>query len=110
MPNDDQRAAEIQKWEDAYALTHNGERPPAGSYPPISNVNVITSTGSMNKLAILALVFSIIGSVVGIVLGHVARSQIRRTGESGAGLALAAIIIGWIGVGIIVIFYATLLR
>ena len=29
----------------------------------------------------------------------VARHQIRRTGEQGAGLALAGLILGWIGVG-----------
>jgi hypothetical protein len=33
---------------------------------------------------------------VGIILGYVARSQIKRTGEGGAGLAKAALIIGWI--------------
>jgi len=28
-----------------------------------------------------------------------ARHQIRRTGEQGAGMALAGLILGWIGVG-----------
>jgi hypothetical protein len=36
------------------------------------------------------------------VLGHVARKQIRRTGEDGAGLALAGLVLGWVGVGVIV--------
>jgi hypothetical protein len=96
-----QRAADIQQWEEAYALAHNGERPPAGFMPPISTASVSSSTRGTNTLAILALVFSIIGAVVGLILGYVARSQIRRTGENGAGLALAAIIIGWIEVGLI---------
>ena len=32
-----------------------------------------------------------------------ARSQIRRTGEQGAGMALAGLILGWIGVGFMVL-------
>ncbi|MDF2443801.1 MAG: hypothetical protein JWR01_2004, partial [Subtercola sp.] len=31
----------------------------------------------------------------GIVTGHIARAQIRRTGESGRGMALAGLIIGY---------------
>ena len=55
-----------------------------------------------NGLAIASLACGIAQFVVGplatipaIVLGHVARSQIRRTGEQGAGLALAGLILGW---------------
>jgi hypothetical protein len=42
------------------------------------------------------------------VLGHVARHQIRRTGEQGAGLALAGLVLGWAAVilGIVLIVVA----
>jgi hypothetical protein len=40
---------------------------------------------------------------VGLVLGIVARKQIRRTGEEGDGLALAGIIIGGIFTAIFVV-------
>jgi hypothetical protein len=96
-----QQAAEIRRWEDAYALAHNGERPPAGFIPPATGVGSPVATDRTNTLAIFALVLAIIGSVVGLILGYVARSQIRRSGERGAGLALAAIIIGWVEVGLI---------
>lgn len=36
-----------------------------------------------NTLAILALVFGVLGSVLGIVFGYLALGQIRRTGQSG---------------------------
>ncbi len=50
-----------------------------------------------NTLAIVSLVTSILGlGLVGIVTGHIARSQIRRTGQGGAGVALAGLIIGYI--------------
>jgi hypothetical protein len=62
-----------------------------------------------NGLAIAAMICSLAGFVVGIsfpigaILGHVARKQIRETGEQGEGFALAGIIIGWIGTGLFVL-------
>ena len=49
-----------------------------------------------NQLAMVALVLSFLGplSPVGLVLGVVARGQIRRTGEEGEGVALAAVVVG----------------
>lgn len=35
-------------------------------------------------------------SIVGFILGHVALSQIRKTGEDGRGMALAAVKVGWV--------------
>ncbi|MGK0714660.1 DUF4190 domain-containing protein [Leucobacter sp. W1153] len=51
-----------------------------------------------NTMAIIALIASIIVSLVGVILGHIALSQIKKTGEGGRGLAIAALIIGYIGV------------
>lgn len=57
-----------------------------------------------NSLAIAAFVISLVACTpVGLWLGYKARSQIRESGEQGAGFALAAIIIGWIGVFFFVI-------
>ena len=70
---------------------------------------------STNGLAIASLILSIssfivlpvIGSIAGVVCGHIARSQLRqsREPEQGDGLALAGLIIGWIGIA----FYVLLL-
>lgn len=49
-----------------------------------------------NQLAILSLVFSVLMALPGIVMGHVALSQIRRTGEEGRGLAIAGLIVGYV--------------
>ena len=38
--------------------------------------------------------------IVSIVTGHMARAQIRRTGEGGAGLALAGLIISYVHLAI----------
>lgn len=50
---------------------------------------------STNAVAIGAFVSAWILPPLGIVLGHVARAQIRHRGESGSGLALAALIISY---------------
>jgi hypothetical protein len=67
-----------------------------------------------NGLAVVALVCGLAQFVIvltfipAIVCGHVARAQIRRTGEAGGGLALAGLILGYVG-GAIVIGLAALL-
>jgi peptidyl-prolyl cis-trans isomerase B (cyclophilin B) len=64
-----------------------------------------------NTMAILALVFAFVFAPVGAILGHVALGQIKKTGEDGRGLALAGVIIGWIGtaVAILAILFSVLI-
>jgi uncharacterized protein YacL len=61
------------------------------------------ATAKTNTLAIIALVASFFISIVGIVLGHVALNQIKTTGEGGRGLAIAALVIGYLSVAVGVI-------
>ena len=61
-----------------------------------------------NVLAIVSLVTSLLWiSLVGVITGHLALSQIKKTGEQGHGLALAGVIIGYVGLlgGIIAIIF-----
>ncbi|WP_396912916.1 DUF4190 domain-containing protein [Mycolicibacterium sp.] len=51
-----------------------------------------------NPLAIVALIMAFVFPIVAVVLGHVSRAQIRRTGEGGYGLAVAGLVLGYIGV------------
>jgi hypothetical protein len=55
-----------------------------------------------NGMAIASLILVFVFFPIGIVLGHVARGQIRRTGEGGKGLATAALIIGYLQVAVMV--------
>jgi hypothetical protein len=63
-------------------------------YPPPRPTNV---------LAIVALVASFFLPPAGIVCGHLAIGQIRRTGEAGYGLAMAGLIIGYVLTGLILL-------
>ena len=61
-----------------------------------------TPVARTNGLAIASLacglaqfMFGPLTAIPAIVFGHVARHQIKRTGEQGAGLALAGLVLGW---------------
>ncbi|MGZ6807688.1 MAG: DUF4333 domain-containing protein [Mycobacteriaceae bacterium] len=45
-------------------------------------------------MAILAIVFAFIAAPLGIVFGAIGRSQIRKTGQQGKGLATAGLVLG----------------
>ena len=68
-----------------------------------------------NGLAIAALVCGVGGFVIGlsfipaIICGHLARAQIRRTGEQGGGMALAGLIIGYAGIALFAALVAVLI-
>jgi Domain of unknown function (DUF4190) len=69
-----------------------------------------------NQLAIAALVcgcaqlfFSVLTGIPAVILGHIARRQIRETGENGDGMALAGLILGYVGIGLSVIFAVILI-
>jgi hypothetical protein len=89
--------------------------PPSQDIPPITDSTYGASTGyrvasnyqspagTTNGTAIAALIFAFLFWPVGIILGHIARSTIRRTGERGEGLALAALIISYIWGAVVII-------
>ena len=53
----------------------------------------------------------LIGSIGGVVCGHMARSRLRQAGyaSEGNGLALAGVIIGWVGIAFYVGILALIL-
>lgn len=67
-----------------------------------------------NGMAIAGLVVAIHGfglpglGLVGAILGHIARSQIRRTGEDGDGLGIGAIAVGWISTALYLVLFGVI--
>ena len=86
------------------------DRPPA---PPPPRPAAAPATPPTSGLAIASLLLGIggltviplIGSVLALILGYMARNDIRERLEeiSGEGLATAGIVMGWIGVGLMVL-------
>ena len=50
-----------------------------------------------------------IAAVPAVILGHVARSNIKRTGERGDGLAIAGLVLGYLGIACWALFLVVLL-
>jgi len=72
---------------------------------PAAHAATVTPVPKTNGLAIASLacglaqfMFGPLATIPAIVFGHVARHQIKRTGEQGAGLALAGLVLGWAAV------------
>lgn len=65
-----------------------------------------------NGMAVASMVLGLIGilfcgftSILAIIFGHVAQSQIKRTGEGGGGMATAGLILGYIVTGVWVLIW-----
>lgn len=88
--------------------------PPAGAYGPGYGAAAYRQpTASTNGMAIGSLVCSIaglvtcgLGSLLGVIFGHIGLSQIKQSGgaQPGRGLAIAGLVIGYLVVVIWVIF------
>jgi hypothetical protein len=69
---------------------------------PAARADVVSPVSKINGLAIASVacglgqfLFGPLATIPAIVFGHMARYQIKRTREQGAGLALAGLILGW---------------
>jgi Domain of unknown function (DUF4190) len=72
--------------------------PPGYPYP-------FAAPQSTNGMAIASLVLGIlwlswIGSLLALIFGYIALDQIKQRNQSGRGMAVAGIVLGWIGVGV----------
>jgi hypothetical protein len=86
-----------------YPATHPGMNVVQASTSP-GGAGYLVMPDRTNTLAVLALIFGLLsGTVIPIVLGHIALSQIRRSGERGAGLATAGLVLGYVWTAIVVI-------
>jgi DUF1707 SHOCT-like domain/Domain of unknown function (DUF4190) len=80
---------------------------PSAALAPVTQSAGVVPPAQLNGLAVASLACGLAQFVLGplptipaIVLGHVARGQIKRTGEQGAGLALAGLLLGWVVVAL----------
>lgn len=88
-----------------------GQTPPPPPPPyqqPYGQPPYYAAPPGTNGLAIASMVLGIIwlywlGSILALIFGYVAKSQIKETHQSGGGMATAGIVLGWIGVGTLVV-------
>lgn len=89
--------------------------PVAQAMPAVTRTTVVPPVAKINGLAIASFacglaqfVFGPLATIPAIAFGHMAWRQIKNTGEEGAGLALAGLILGWAAVilGIVLLIAA----
>lgn len=88
-----------------------GQQPGYSGYQPGWVGSPGYGAAKTNGLAIAALIcglvqfigFGIFTGIPAIILGHMARRQVRQTGEQGAGMAMAGLVLGYIGVALAII-------
>ena len=83
--------------------------PPPGQYP-LPPGYVVAPAPRTNGFSIASLVLGIVwiywvGSILALVFGYIAKSQIDNSNgmQTGRGMAIAGIVLGWIGVGILIL-------
>jgi hypothetical protein len=83
---------------------------PLAVSPPLPPVFVQPRTKRINPYAIASLVMSLLwiawlGSIAAVVFGHIALRQIARSRdtESGSGLAIAGLALGYVGLAVLVL-------
>jgi hypothetical protein len=93
------------------------------AYPAYGYGGPVAPAGpGTNGMAIASLVVSLVAlaglicygvggfiGVVGAILGHVAKRQIRERGESGGGMATAGVVMGWIATGLAVLILGAII-
>jgi Domain of unknown function (DUF4190) len=72
---------------------------PNWGYQPVRPTNGLAVTALVCGVAQFVVVLTFIPA---IVCGHIARAQIRRTGEAGGGMALAGLILGYVGGAVLI--------
>jgi hypothetical protein len=84
-----------------------GYAPPAA---PIGSAPAAAPPRTTNGLAIAAMVLGIvwiywIGSILALIFGYIAKGQINRSDgrQGGKGMAIAGIVLGWVGIGFLVL-------
>jgi Domain of unknown function (DUF4190) len=75
------------------------QAPPLAQQPAYGQAYAPQAAEKWNVLSIVSFVTSLLGvSLVGIVLGHIGLSQIKRTGEQGRVFAIIGLVLGYLGI------------
>jgi Domain of unknown function (DUF4190) len=103
------------RWDGAQWVPNTALAPNTGGYvvaPAVYQPAVLVRSTPTNSLAVVSMIFGIVSwlicpivaSLVAVITGHSARSQIQRTGEGGSGMAMAGLVLGYINLGIVGLF------
>lgn len=60
---------------------------------------------NLNTLSVVSIATALtgFGAVAGVITGHIALSQLKSDGKQGRGLAIAGMVVGYVGIGVAVV-------
>ena len=81
---------------------------PGSTFPAAAPQNSMTPR-TTNGMAIASMVLGIVwvywvGSILALVFGYVARKQIKENNQNGDGMAIAGIVLGWVGLAFLLLY------
>ena len=92
------------KWAPVTALVPGPAQqavPPA--YPYASPRTNSMSIASLVSGVLAWVVCPFLGAVLAVIFGHIARNQIKQSGEAGGGMAIAGLVLGYANLGVTVL-------
>ena len=96
--------AQSYSQNNAYAANAQYAGGPGYVYQQLPPTNVLAIVGMCASIfGVISSVF--IGGIAGIIMGHIARKQIKERGERGDGMAIAALWVGYIGTILWILFW-----
>ncbi|MGE0787437.1 MAG: DUF4190 domain-containing protein [Sandaracinaceae bacterium] len=89
---------------------------PAFGQPPSAAATAVPTSRPTNQMAIVSVIAGAVGwvgvplvaSIVAIITGHMARQQIRQSGEEGDTLAIAGLVLGYAHIAMLCLVGAAL--
>ncbi|MET7299234.1 DUF4190 domain-containing protein [Embleya sp. NPDC005575] len=84
-----------------------GQQPPYGyGYHQYPGYGGYLPQPGTNGLAIASMILGIVwlywlGSLLAVIFGHIALAQTARTGQQGRGMAIAGVVLGWVGMALL---------
>ena len=74
--------------------------PSAYPYPYATQRTNSMSIASLVSGILAWLLCPLLGGVLAVIFGHVARNQIKQSGEAGGGMAIAGLVLGYANLGV----------
>ncbi|MFT4052379.1 MAG: DUF4190 domain-containing protein [Microbacterium sp.] len=72
-------------------------------YGPVPRTNGLAIASMVLSILGVIGVLPLVGSVAGTIMGHISLRQVVRSGEDGHAMALAGVIVGWVGIGMVLL-------
>lgn len=92
-----QQSYQQQQQQQPYQQSYAAQRPAVAP-------SRATTLGQTNTFAFISIIMAFLSPLAAIVFGHMALSQIKRTGDAGRGIALTGLIIGYVYIVSVILF------